>query len=94
MPEGAVQPSRLGFDAELAGRHAECDGGHAIPGTHFAGREDFAGTLTGEFIEEVDAQWGWSWKWYRMGELTVAPENYDYDYVWCEAGNLYVEEVH
>lgn len=73
----------------MAGRRAECDGGHMVEGTHFAGREEFAGTLTGEFIEEGDP----AWKWYRLTDLTTAPEGYPYGSVWCEAGNLYVEGV-
>lgn len=79
----------LGFDSELAGRRAECDGGHAIEGTHFAGRQEFTGTLTGEFIEEGDPPW----KWYRLGELTEKPDNFTYEYVWCEAGNLFIDGI-
>lgn len=75
-----------GIDSELAGRRAECDGGHALAGTHFAVREEYAGTLTGEYVEEGDPPW----RWYLLGELTRAPSGYPHDTVWCESGNLFV----
>ena len=43
---------RRGVDSAYAGKRAECDGGGPIPGTRMAGRQEFAGTLTGEYIEE------------------------------------------
>lgn len=79
-------PAISGVDASVAGRRAECDGGHAIAGTHLAVREEFAGTLTGEYVEEGDPPW----RWYLLGDLTRAPEGYPYDTVWCEAGNVFV----
>ena len=78
--------ARPGFDSELAGARAECDGGHAIPGTHFAGREEFTGTLTGEYVDHGDPPW----RWYRLTEFTRKPEGYPHDSVWCESGNLFV----
>lgn len=83
----ADQPARSGFDAGVAGRRAECDGGHSIIGTHFAGREEFAGTLTGEYVDHGDPPW----RWYRLGDLTRQPEGYAHDSVWCESGNLFIE---
>jgi len=83
-PDGAhAVPS---FDTALAGRRAECDGGHAIAGTHLAVREEFAGTLTGDFVESGDPPW----RWYLLGELTRAPSGYPHEAVWCESGNLFV----
>lgn len=75
-----------GFDSEMAGRRAECDGGSALEGTRFAAREEYAGTLTGDFVEEGDP----AWRWYVLGDLTRAPNGYPHDTVWCEAGNLFV----
>jgi hypothetical protein len=75
-----------GFDAALAGRRAECDGGHAIAGTHLAVREEFAGTLTGDFVDSGDPPW----RWYLLGKLTRAPTGYTSDTVWCESGSLFV----
>ena len=85
MPE---IPARPGFDAALAGRRAECDGGSAIPGTRYAGREEFAGTLTGEYVDHGDPPW----RWYRLAELEKKPAGYPASSVWCEAGSLFVED--
>ncbi len=57
-----------------------------IPGTKYAGREEFSGTLTGEYVDHGDPPW----RWYRLCELTQKPENYEGDAVWCESGNLFV----
>lgn len=85
-----TSPDRAGvvpsFDTALAGRRAECDGGHAIAGTHLAVREEFAGTLTGDFVDSGDP----AWRWYLLGELTRAPTGYPHDTVWCESGNLFI----
>ena len=78
--------ARPGFDAAVAGKRAECDGGHAIPGTRFAGRQEFAGTLTGEYVDHGDPPW----RWYLLGDLTGKPEGYPHDTVWCESGNLFI----
>lgn len=75
-----------GVDAAIAGRRAECDGGHAIAGSHFAGRQEFAGTLTGDYVEAGDPPW----RWYLLGELTRVPPGYPHDTVWCESGNLFI----
>lgn len=78
--------ARPGFDASVAGKRAECDGGHAIAGTHFAGRQEFAGTLTGEYVDHGDPPW----RWYLLGDLTLKPEGYPEETVWCESGNLFI----
>lgn len=75
-----------GFDPSKAGRRAECDGGHGVVGSHFAGREDFAGTLTGDYVDHGDPPW----RWYLLGDLTVRPEGYIHETVWCEEGNLFL----
>ena len=79
-------PSRPGFDETMAGKRAECDGGAPIAGTRFAGRQEFTGVLTGEFVDHGEPPW----RWYVMGELSSKPEGYDWDTVWCESGSLYV----
>ncbi len=81
-----VSPTSSGFDSVLEGKKAECDGGHAIAGSHFAGRQEFAGTLTGEFVDHGDPPW----RWYLLGDLTKAPDGYPHDVVWCESGSLFV----
>ena len=71
-----------GFDPAMAGKRAECDGGGPIEGTRFAGRQEFAGTLTGEYIDHGDPPW----RWFLMVDLTRKPSNYAWDAVWCESG--------
>ena len=78
-------PTRPGFDPDVAGRRAECDGGGPVAGTHFAGRQDFTGTLTGEYVDHGDPPW----RWYLLGDLSRRPEGYLADPVWCESGSLF-----
>jgi len=78
--------ARPGFDPAVVGKRAECDGGYAIAGTHFAGRQEFAGTLTGEYVDHGDPPW----RWYLMGDLTRKPEGYADETVWCESENLFI----
>ena len=81
-----VRTVTTGFDAALAGRRAECDGGGPIAGTRWAGRQDFAGTLTGEYVDHGEPPW----RWYLLVDLTRKPASYAQDAVWCESGNLFV----
>ena len=81
-----MQPRVEGFDPEKAGRIAECDGGRMIPGTRFAGREEFTGTLTGDYVDHGDPPW----RWYLMQNLTRKPENFEADAVWCESESLFL----
>ncbi len=78
--------ARKGFDPEMAGKRAECDGGGPIAGTRFAGRQEFTGTLTGEFIDHGDPPW----RWYLMVDLTQKPEGYPSDAVWCESESVFI----
>ncbi len=75
-----------GFDPALAGKRAECDGGGPIAGTRFAGRQDFTGTLTGEYVDHGDPPW----RWYLMIDLMQRPDGYPGDAVWCESGSVFV----
>ena len=77
-----------GFDPEMAGKIAECDGGGAIPGTRYAGRQEFTGRLTGEYVDHGDPPW----RWYLLSELTRKPDNYTDGAVWCEKGNVWLVE--
>jgi hypothetical protein len=81
-------PARAGFDPEMAGKRAECDGGGHVAGTRFAGRQEFTGTLTGEFVDHGDPPW----RWYLMVDLTRKPEGYPGDAVWCESGSVFLVE--
>ena len=82
----ANETVRPGFDKTMAGRRAECDGGGPIAGTRYAGRQEFTGTLTGEYVDHGDPPW----RWYLMGELSRKPEGYEWGTVWCESGSLFV----
>ncbi len=79
---------QIRFDEDLAGRLAECDGGGPIEGTRFAGRQDFRGRLTGEYVEEGNPPS----RWYLMTDLTVKPPQFPSEAVWCEAGNIFLVE--
>jgi hypothetical protein len=78
--------ARAGYDPALAGRPAECDGGGSIAGTRLAGRQEFAGVLSGEYVDHGDPPW----RWYLLGELSHKPDGYEFDTVWCESGSLFV----
>lgn len=83
------QPSlsrRPGFDPDMAGKRAECDGGGPIPGTQLAARMEFTGTLTGEYFDHGDPPW----RWYLMVDLSKRPDGWSWDAVWCEAGNIFL----
>jgi len=78
-----------GFNPDLAGKRAECDGGGPIPGTRYSGRQDFAGTLTGDFVEIGDPVW----RWFLMVELTEKPRDFEGDAVWCLEGNVFLVDA-
>jgi hypothetical protein len=79
-------PSRPGFDPALADKRTECDGGGPVAGTKLAGRQEFVGTLTGEYVDHGDPPW----RWYLIVDLSGKPEGYPWDAVWCESGSLYL----
>ena len=84
--ERPASSTKPGFDPKVAGKHAECDGGGPVLGTRYATREEFAGRLTGEYVDHGDPPW----RWYLMTDLVRRPDGYPGDAVWCEAGSLYV----
>ena len=84
----AKYPILPGFDEVMCGKTAECDGGQAVPGTHMASRQDYTGTLTGEYMDHGDPPW----RWYLMTNLYEKPDGYLPDSVWCESGMLFVVE--
>jgi len=79
-------PIRRAIDPSLAGRRAECDGGGPVPGTRFAAREEYAGTLTGEYVDHGDPPW----RWYLLADLSRKPPGSSIDAVWCESGSLFL----
>jgi hypothetical protein len=70
----------------MARKRAECDGGGPIEGTQLAGRQEFTGTLTGEYLDHGDPPW----RWFLMVDLTRKPANYQWDTVWCESGFIFL----
>ena len=87
-PASAAEPAepayRSGFNAALRGLRVACDGGGPIAGTHLAGRQSFAGTLTGDYRDFGP----YPWRWYLLSALTHKPETYAHEAVWCEAESL------
>ncbi len=77
-----------GFNPDYAGKYAECDGGGFIEGTHLAGRQEFAGTLTGDYVDHGDP----SWRWYLMTDLVLKPDQWEGTAVWCLEGNLFLDD--
>jgi hypothetical protein len=77
-------PYVSGVNPDYKGKRAECDGGAQIEGTKYAGRQFFAGTLTGDYRDFGD----YPWRWYLMAELTQKPEAYPQEAVWCDEGSL------
>ena len=73
-------------DPRLAGKRAECDGGGPAPGGHYVERQEFTGTLTGDYYEEGDPPW----RWYLLADLTRKPEGFHADAVWCESESIFI----
>lgn len=80
-------PAAAGFDPAMAGKAAECDGGGPF-GEKYLRREEFAGVLTGEYVDHGDPPW----RWYLMKDLHRKPDQYPWDSVWCLQGNLFFED--
>ncbi|MDP3769130.1 MAG: hypothetical protein U1B78_06675 [Dehalococcoidia bacterium] len=72
----------------MARKQAECDGGGPVAGTGLGSRDEFAGVLTGEYVDHGDPPW----RWYLLVDLTRKPHGYPWDAVWCESGSLFVVE--
>ena len=78
-----------GFAPEMQGRQAECDGGAPIVRTKYAGRQDFVGKLTGYYRDYGK----YAWRWYLLAELTVKPQGYLHQSVWCDADSLFLDDM-
>ncbi len=77
-----------GVEPEYAGRFAECDGGGPIHGGKYSGRQEFKGTLTGDFVDIGDPPS----RWYLMVDLQDRPEGFEGEAVWCLSGNTFLGE--
>ena len=84
--EKETMSRRHGVEHSLVGRRAECDGGGAIPGTRYAGREEFVGKLTGEYVDHGEPPW----RWYLLTDLSCKPSGYPAESVWCESESLFL----
>lgn len=82
--ENNKPPYVVGFNEGYKNRLAECEGGAPIPETKYAGRQFFAGTLTGDYRDFGS----YPWRWYLMKDLTQKPEAYPQEVVWCEEESL------
>ena len=83
--------ARRYFDEAVAGRRVEADGGSLVSGLRegqtvlYGSRETFEGTLTGQRLDVGDPPW----RWLEIGELTLKPEGFEEDSVWCEESYVY-----
>ena len=75
-----------GFDERYKDKIAECDGGGALEGTRYAGRQEFKGRLTGDYLDVGDPPS----RWYLMVELSEKPAAFEGDAVWCLSGNTFL----
>jgi len=78
--------AKRGFDREIAGCRAECDGGGLVPGTHYVAREEFTGTLTGDYVDHGDPPW----RWLLMTDLVRRPDGFEAEGVWCESESVFL----
>lgn len=84
--------SVLSFDAAIAGKRVQADGGAetteaASPGRFaVASRESFEGTLTGRRLDQGDPPW----RWLEIGDLTEKPIDFEDETVWCEESYIYM----
>ena len=88
MADGAAYDVVVTFDESIAGKHAEADGGSHVPGTNFAARQSFAGTLTGRRMAQGDPPW----QFLERGDFTEKPEGFKHQLVWCHEGDVYLDE--
>ena len=87
--EDTAPPYKSGFNPDYEGRRAECEGGAQIAETKYAGRQFFAGTLTGRYRDFGN----YPWRWYLLENLTDKPETYAQEAVWCDEESLTLMDV-
>ena len=91
MPEGNIGRSHntnvdVTFDPNLRGKVVEADGGTTLEvNSNFASRASFKGTLTGRRLRQGDPPWNWL----EIGNLTLKPDDFKEEFVWCEESYIY-----
>ena len=76
---------QITLDSELIGRRVEADGGAQVENTNFASRAAFEGVLTGRKIVQGNPPW----YWLEIGQLSVKPDDFEDEFVWCEESYVY-----
>lgn len=82
--ENSIESFTSGFNEDIAGKRAECEGGGNIKGTKYSGRQRFVGRLTGHYRDFGT----YPWRWYLLTELTVKPQGYANEAVWCDEESI------
>ena len=91
MPEGNTTRSNnhnvdITVDPTLRGKVVEADGGATLEvNSNFASRASFKGTLTGRRLRQGDPPWNWL----EIGNLTLKPDDFEEEFVWCEESYIY-----
>lgn len=63
----------------------QADGGAEVVGANHGARELYEGTLTGRRLEYGDPPW----RFLEIAALTLAPDGFDAEAVWCEESYVY-----
>ena len=82
---------KYGFDPDVTGKVAECDGGTPTqggPAGWLGSRDFFRGRLTGRYYDYDENTP--SWRWFELTDLTIKPEEHMDDTVWCEQSFLFL----
>ena len=91
MPEDSAKKNNepnadITVDPRLRGKIVEADGGATLElNSNFASRASFKGTLTGRRLQQGDPPWNWL----EIGSLTLKPDDFEEEFVWCEQSYIY-----
>ena len=91
MPEDSTKKNNkpnadITVDPGLRGKVVEADGGATLElNSNFASRASFKGTLTGRRLQQGDPPWNWL----EIGNLTLKPDDFEEEFVWCEESYIY-----
>ena len=91
MPEDSTKKNSkpnadITVDPGLRGKVVEADGGTTLElNSNFASRASFKGTLTGRRLKHGNPPWNWL----EIGYLTLKPDDFEEEFVWCEESYIY-----